>query len=65
MYVYSATRTREQAGASSLHEFTARIFDGDPLRLFQHLIEDERLTDDDLKALRKLIDQRRKESRDG
>ena len=33
-YVYRATRSREEEGASSLRAFTERVFGGDPLRLF-------------------------------
>ena len=33
------------------------VFRGDPLLLFQHLLEDEELSGDDLSALKKMIDQ--------
>jgi predicted transcriptional regulator len=63
-YVYRTTRSREEAGSLSLRSFMNRVFQGDPLRLFQHLIDDEGLSDGDLAALRKMIDARRKERRD-
>ena len=63
-YVYIPKRTREQEGTHSLREFTGRVFEGDALLLFQHLIEDEELSDEDLATLRKMIDRRRKERRD-
>lgn len=60
-YVYFASRSRQQAEESALKHFTRRVFRGDPLRLFQHLLEDEQLADKDLAELRKQIDRRRKE----
>ena len=64
-YVYRVALTREQAGARSLRKFTQRIFGGDPLRLFQNLIEGHDLSEDDLAEIRKMIDKRRRELRDG
>jgi predicted transcriptional regulator len=63
-YVYSATRTREQAGVGSLSTLIENAFRGDPMQLFQHLIDDRDLSDDDLKQLRKMIDRKRKERGD-
>lgn len=60
-YVYQPRRTREQVGTQTLREFTKRVFRGDPLLLFQHLLEDERWTKKDLAALKKMIDERGKE----
>lgn len=62
-YVYRVALTREQAGASSLRKFTQRVFRGNPLLLFQHLIESEDLSDTDLAEIRKMIDQKRREGR--
>jgi predicted transcriptional regulator len=62
-YVYRPVRTRAAAGAHSLRKFMERVFRSDPVLLFQHLLEDESLTAEDLTELRKLIDQRRKELR--
>jgi BlaI family penicillinase repressor len=63
-YVYVPTRSRDEAGTSTLRTFIDRVFCGDPLLLFQHLLEDEELSDHDLSALKKMIDQkRRKEGR--
>jgi predicted transcriptional regulator len=62
-YVYQPTRSRAEAGKSSLRRFTEHVFGGDPLLLFQHLLEDQDLSAEDLAALRKMIDQRRKELR--
>ena len=64
-YVYRATRTRAQEGASSLRAFTDRVFRGDRLLMFQQLIDDGNLSDEDLARLKRMIDKRRKERRDG
>ncbi len=64
-YVYSAARSREQAGASALWKFVDGVFRGDPLLLFENLIDGDRLGDTDLTALRKMIDDKRKERRSG
>src|SRR5215469_11858093 len=62
-YIYFARHSRQQAEVSALRAFTRRVFRGEPLRLFQHLLEDEQLADEDLAELRKHIDRRRKERR--
>lgn len=61
VYVYAPTRTREQAGATSVRKFMERIFDGNALLMFQHLVRQSELSDDELQELRKMIDRRRKE----
>lgn len=58
-YVYIPTRTREQAGANSLQKLLARVFDGDALLMFQHLIRDSDLTERDLHELREMIEQKK------
>ncbi len=60
-YVYSANRSRRQAGSSALWKFVDGVFRGDPLLLFEHLIEGERIDDAELAALRRMIDLRRQE----
>ncbi len=64
-YVYSAARSREQAGANALWKFVDGVFRGDPLLLFEHLIEGDRVDDENLAALRTMIDERRKERSGG
>lgn len=59
-YVYEATLSREQEGRRSLKDFIQKVFQGDSQVVFQHLIEDETLSEKDLLALRQLIDQKRK-----
>ena len=60
-YIYLPVRSREEAGATSLRTFIERVFSGDRLLMFQHLLEDEDLSDEDLKAMRTMIDRRRKD----
>jgi predicted transcriptional regulator len=62
-YVYLPVHTREQAGAGSAKGFIKRVFDGDPMRMFQHLISEGGLSDRDLSELRVLIDRTKKERR--
>jgi predicted transcriptional regulator len=61
VYVYVPTRTREEAGATSLRKFMERMFDGDALLMFQHLMRQSHLSDEELQELRKMIDDKRKE----
>lgn len=63
-YVYTARRTRREAGASSLRKFIDRVLGGDTLPLFQHLVEDEALDEKDLAAIRRILQKKRKEHPD-
>jgi len=63
-YVYMPRRSRSDAGRSALRQFTKRMFQGDPLVLFEHLLDDEGLTAAELAELRKMLERRRKELRD-
>jgi BlaI family penicillinase repressor len=60
-YVYVPCRSRQEAGATSLRSFIDRVFSGDRLLMFQHLLEDDGLSDEDLKTLKTMIDRRRKD----
>jgi BlaI family penicillinase repressor len=61
IYIYSPTRTKEQAGEKSVRKFLERMFDGDALLMFQHLMRQSKLTEEELGELRKMIDEKRKE----
>lgn len=63
-YIYLPTRSREEESKSSLRKFIATVFGGDPLVLFQHLLDDEALSTEDLAALKKMVAKRRKERDD-
>lgn len=62
-YFYRGERSREEAGTASVRTFLDQVFAGDPLAMFQHLLRDEELSDNELSELRKMIDQQRKERR--
>jgi predicted transcriptional regulator len=62
-YIYLPARTRQEAGANSLRRLLKRAFDGDPLLMFQHLIKDSKLKDEQLQTLKKMIDEKRKEKK--
>jgi BlaI family transcriptional regulator, penicillinase repressor len=62
-YVYYAVRDRLQVGGRTLRDLLQTAFEGDPRLLLSSLLEDTKLSDSDLKELRKLIEQRRKEIR--
>jgi len=61
VYVYKPTRSRDEADSSTARALLRRVFGGDPLRLFHHLIADENLSDGDLMAIRKMIERKRSE----
>ena len=62
-YIYLPARTRQEAGANSLGRLLKRAFDGDPFLMFQHLIKDSKLKDEQLQTLKKMIDEKRKEKK--
>ena len=59
--VYRPTRTRRQAGVRSAQKFLQRMFDGNALLMFRHLVEEGELSDEELQELQKLISKKRKE----
>ena len=59
-YVYLPSRNREQAHAKSIRRFMKRMFDGDSVLMFQHLMMDDNISDKELREIRKLIDKKRK-----
>ena len=60
-YVYTPAVSREQAGAGSVRGFLSRVFEGDAVAMFQHLIRESDLSDNELRELRRMIDEKRKE----
>ena len=59
-YIYLPTRSRQEESKTSLRKFVSAVFGGDPLVLFQHLLDDDELSTKDLTALRKMIETRRR-----
>jgi len=60
-YIYLPTQTREKVSTKSVRRFVKNVFNGDALMMFQHLMQEDNLTDNELVELRKLIDKARKE----
>ncbi len=60
-YIYLPKASREEAGAGSVRGFLKRVFEGDAVAMFQHLIRESELSDEDLSELRAMIDEKRKE----
>jgi len=60
-HIYLPTRTRAQAGAGSVRKFVQRMFDGNALVLFRQLVEEGELSDEELRELQQMINQKRKE----
>ncbi len=60
-YIYRPAVSREQAGAGSVRRFLAHVFEGDAVAMFQHLIRESDLSDEDLRELRRMIEEKRKE----
>jgi BlaI family penicillinase repressor len=60
-YVYQPRFSRDQESHRSLKRFIERVFHGNSQLVIQHLIEQEDLSEEDLLALQKLINRKRKE----
>ena len=60
-HVYLPTETRAQADAGSVRKFVQRMFNGNALVLFQQLVEEGELSDQELRELQQLIKLKRKE----
>lgn len=57
-HVYRALVSREDAGTSALARLTETVFGGSAARLLAHLARDPRLTHDEVRRLRRLLDDR-------
>lgn len=56
-YLYRPAVTRERCLRQASKSFITHVFAGDPSSLVSHLIEHHRLSEDDLAALQRQIDQ--------
>jgi predicted transcriptional regulator len=59
-YVYRATISREAARHSLLGDLLERVFEGSPSLLVSSLVEQNHVTEDELREIRKLIAERKK-----
>src|SRR5512147_2191369 len=58
-FLYRPTRPQRQVVGSMVRDFVQRVFGGSAAPLLAHLVEDERLTPEDLDALAKRIEEKR------
>jgi BlaI family penicillinase repressor len=61
-YVYRATISREQARHSLLGDLLERVFEGSPSLLVSSLVEQNHVTEDELREIRKLIAERKRQN---
>ena len=54
-YVYQATRPQKQVIRGMVREFVDRVFNGSAEPLLLHLVEDRRLSENDLDEIRRLM----------
>ena len=58
-FVYRPTRPQRQVIGSMVREFVERVFGGSAAPLLAHLVEEEKLTPDELDALARRIEEKR------
>src|SRR5262245_44383629 len=58
-YVYQAARPQKQVIRGMVREFVDRVFNGSAEPLLLHLVEDRRLSEQDLEEIRRMIEERR------
>jgi predicted transcriptional regulator len=57
-HTYQALVSRAEYEASSLRHLTDHLFHGDPSSMVMRLLSDDKLSAEELKAIRKLLDER-------
>lgn len=55
-HIYAPLISRKAERTSAVSNMLRNLFDGSPRALAQHLIEEDKLTSDDIQALRDLLD---------
>lgn len=61
-YVYQATISRQAARRSMLGDLIERAFEGSPSLLISSLVEQNRITESELREIQKLIGERKKKN---
>ena len=56
-YVYAATRPQRQVVGKMVREFVDRVFNGSARPLLVHLVEDRKLSEEDLRELRRALEE--------
>jgi predicted transcriptional regulator len=60
-YVYTPSQPQREVVGNMVHDFVQRVFNGSAKPLLVHLVEDQKLSKDELDEIRKLLkDKRRK-----
>ena len=54
-YVYQPARPKKQVVKAMVEDFVNRVFNGSARPLLLHLVEDRRLSEDDLEQIRRMI----------
>ena len=54
-HVYTPAEPQQKVIGTMVRDFVTRVFDGSAQPLLMHLLEDEQITEEDLKRLRKLV----------
>jgi len=57
---YVAVIERDAARRSALRQLASKLFKGSPQLLLAHMVSDGKLTDDEVRRIRKLLDEHRK-----
>ena len=58
-YVYHATKPQKQVIRGMVREFVDRVFNGSAEPLLLHLVEDRRLSEQDLEEIRRMLREKR------
>src|SRR5215467_8787148 len=58
-YVYQATKPQKQVIRGMVREFVDRVFNGSAEPLLLHLVEDRRLSEQDLEEIRRMLREKR------
>ena len=61
---YRPLVARQAAGQSAVHRLVAKLFRGSPEMLLTHLVSDRTLSDDELRRMRRLLDDRMSDAGD-
>jgi BlaI family penicillinase repressor len=61
-FVYHATVSRQTARRSLLGDLLDRVFEGSPALLLSSLVEEDRITPEELREIRKLVEKGRKQN---
>jgi predicted transcriptional regulator len=60
-YVYTPAQPKDEVVGNMVHDFLKRVFNGSAKPLLVHLVEDQKLSNEELDEIRKLLkDKRRK-----